>query len=53
MKDALRSEYAHADVQSILDVHSEYDEGRKVHWEQSCKKYCSTQFTSFAKLKDC
>ncbi|XP_010142078.1 PREDICTED: UDP-glucose:glycoprotein glucosyltransferase 2-like, partial [Buceros rhinoceros silvestris] len=29
VKDALRSEYPHADVQRILDVHSEYDEGRK------------------------
>lgn len=30
VKDVLRSEYPHADVQSILDVHSEYDEGRQV-----------------------
>jgi len=30
VKDVLRSEYPHADVQSILGVHSEYDEGRKV-----------------------
>uniref|UniRef100_A0A8B9MCU9 UDP-glucose:glycoprotein glucosyltransferase 2 n=1 Tax=Accipiter nisus TaxID=211598 RepID=A0A8B9MCU9_9AVES len=29
VKDVLRSEYPHADVQSILDVRSEYDEGRK------------------------
>ncbi|XP_009697548.1 PREDICTED: UDP-glucose:glycoprotein glucosyltransferase 2-like, partial [Cariama cristata] len=29
VKDVLRSEYPHADVQSILDVHSEYDGGRK------------------------
>ncbi|XP_015482881.1 UDP-glucose:glycoprotein glucosyltransferase 2 isoform X1 [Parus major] len=29
VKYVLRSEYPHADVQSILDVHSEYDEGRK------------------------
>uniref|UniRef100_A0A8C0FJ84 UDP-glucose glycoprotein glucosyltransferase 2 n=1 Tax=Bubo bubo TaxID=30461 RepID=A0A8C0FJ84_BUBBB len=29
VKDVLRSEYPHADVQSILDAHSEYDEGRK------------------------
>uniref|UniRef100_A0A8D2P6B9 UDP-glucose ceramide glucosyltransferase-like 1 n=1 Tax=Zosterops lateralis melanops TaxID=1220523 RepID=A0A8D2P6B9_ZOSLA len=29
VKHVLRSEYPHADVQSILDVHSEYDEGRK------------------------
>ncbi|GAB0179271.1 UDP-glucose:glycoprotein glucosyltransferase 2 [Grus japonensis] len=29
VKDVLRSEYPHADVQSILGVHSEYDEGRK------------------------
>uniref|UniRef100_A0A8C5UAY6 Uncharacterized protein n=1 Tax=Malurus cyaneus samueli TaxID=2593467 RepID=A0A8C5UAY6_9PASS len=29
VKAVLRSEYPHADVQSILDVHSEYDEGRK------------------------
>lgn len=51
VKDVLRSEYPHADIQSILGVHSEYDEGRKVCWEQSGKKYCSTQF--IAKLKDC
>ncbi|XP_020439204.2 UDP-glucose:glycoprotein glucosyltransferase 2 isoform X4 [Corvus cornix cornix] len=29
VKDVLRSEYPRADVQSILDVHSEYDEGRQ------------------------
>ncbi|XP_030090804.1 UDP-glucose:glycoprotein glucosyltransferase 2 isoform X4 [Serinus canaria] len=29
VKHVLRSEYPHADVQSILGVHSEYDEGRK------------------------
>uniref|UniRef100_A0A8B9IWZ0 UDP-glucose ceramide glucosyltransferase-like 1 n=1 Tax=Amazona collaria TaxID=241587 RepID=A0A8B9IWZ0_9PSIT len=29
VKDFLRREYPHADVQSILDIHSEYDEGRK------------------------
>uniref|UniRef100_A0A672UAU3 UDP-glucose ceramide glucosyltransferase-like 1 n=1 Tax=Strigops habroptila TaxID=2489341 RepID=A0A672UAU3_STRHB len=29
VKDVLRREYPHADVQSILDVDSEYDEGRK------------------------
>ncbi|XP_074994430.1 UDP-glucose:glycoprotein glucosyltransferase 2 isoform X3 [Calonectris borealis] len=29
VKGVLRSEYPHADVQSILGVHSEYDEGRK------------------------
>ncbi|KAM6146019.1 LOW QUALITY PROTEIN: UDP-glucose:glycoprotein glucosyltransferase 2 [Phoenicopterus ruber ruber] len=29
VKDVLRSEYPHADVESILGVHSEYDEGRK------------------------
>ncbi|OWK62887.1 UDP-glucose:glycoprotein glucosyltransferase 2 [Lonchura striata] len=29
VKHVLRSEYPHANVQSILDVHSEYDEGRK------------------------
>ncbi|XP_071405469.1 UDP-glucose:glycoprotein glucosyltransferase 2 isoform X2 [Pithys albifrons albifrons] len=29
VKDVLRSEYPNADVQSILGVHSEYDEGRK------------------------
>uniref|UniRef100_A0A663MNZ5 UDP-glucose ceramide glucosyltransferase-like 1 n=1 Tax=Athene cunicularia TaxID=194338 RepID=A0A663MNZ5_ATHCN len=29
VKDVLRSEYPHADIQSILDGHSEYDEGRK------------------------
>ncbi|XP_068038575.1 UDP-glucose:glycoprotein glucosyltransferase 2 isoform X3 [Anomalospiza imberbis] len=29
VKHILRSEYPRADVQSILDVHSEYDEGRK------------------------
>ncbi|KAM6293155.1 UDP-glucose:glycoprotein glucosyltransferase 2 isoform 3-T6 [Porphyrio hochstetteri] len=29
VKDVLRSEYPHADVPSILGVHSEYDEGRK------------------------
>ncbi|XP_059695222.1 UDP-glucose:glycoprotein glucosyltransferase 2 isoform X3 [Haemorhous mexicanus] len=29
VKQILRSEYPHADVQSILGVHSEYDEGRK------------------------
>lgn len=33
VKHVLRSEYPHADVQSILDAHSEYDEGRKVRWE--------------------
>ncbi|XP_032533135.1 UDP-glucose:glycoprotein glucosyltransferase 2 isoform X5 [Chiroxiphia lanceolata] len=29
VKDVLRSEYPNADVQSILGVHSEHDEGRK------------------------
>ncbi|KAM4790396.1 UDP-glucose:glycoprotein glucosyltransferase 2 isoform 4-T4 [Cyanocitta cristata] len=29
VKDVLRSEYPHADVESILGVHSEYDEGRQ------------------------
>nr|XP_030132085.3 UDP-glucose:glycoprotein glucosyltransferase 2 isoform X3 [Taeniopygia guttata] len=29
VKHVLSSEYPHANVQSILDVHSEYDEGRK------------------------
>uniref|UniRef100_G3UPU7 Uncharacterized protein n=1 Tax=Meleagris gallopavo TaxID=9103 RepID=G3UPU7_MELGA len=29
VKNILRREYPHADVQSILGVHSEYDEGRK------------------------
>ncbi|XP_014811121.1 PREDICTED: UDP-glucose:glycoprotein glucosyltransferase 2 [Calidris pugnax] len=29
VKDLLRREYPHADAQSILGVHSEYDEGRK------------------------
>ncbi|XP_031955950.1 UDP-glucose:glycoprotein glucosyltransferase 2 isoform X4 [Corvus moneduloides] len=29
VKDVLRSEYPRADVQTILDVHSEYDEGRQ------------------------
>ncbi|XP_068864420.1 UDP-glucose:glycoprotein glucosyltransferase 2 isoform X6 [Aphelocoma coerulescens] len=29
VKDVLRSEYPHADVESILDVHSEYDAGRQ------------------------
>ncbi|XP_054048102.1 UDP-glucose:glycoprotein glucosyltransferase 2 isoform X2 [Rissa tridactyla] len=29
VKDVLRSEYPHADAQSILGVHSEYDDGRK------------------------
>ncbi|XP_074391732.1 UDP-glucose:glycoprotein glucosyltransferase 2 isoform X4 [Zonotrichia albicollis] len=29
VKHVLRSEYPHADVQSILSVHSEFDEGRK------------------------
>uniref|UniRef100_A0A8B9VUU4 UDP-glucose ceramide glucosyltransferase-like 1 n=1 Tax=Anas zonorhyncha TaxID=75864 RepID=A0A8B9VUU4_9AVES len=30
VKKVLRNEYPYADVQSILGVHSEYDEGRKV-----------------------
>lgn len=41
VKNVLRREYPYADVQSILGVHSEYDEGRKVCWELNGKKYCS------------